>query len=301
MADKFKTLEHSGVIFPPEYVVKGYQLNGEALTPLAEEKLYKCAAYIESDYWKKDVFKANFYKCLKSDLSENQKKLNWPQDFDILLKKMYNDIQTEKENKKLYNKANKESIKQKKESDKATFGWAMLDGKKQPLGAFLIEAPGIFIARGNSPLLGLWKDRIQPEDVIINWCSDKPAPKAPAGHHWKEVVANRKAFQIAYYEFNVGNVLKSPKKIMFGATSSVKTGADQKKFDKALHLIKDWDKMEAHIQKGLTSKNKKTQEAALIAWLIKETSIRVGNEDNSEGVVGASTLKVGNIKLTKEN
>ena len=64
--------------------------------------------------------------------------------------------------------------------------------------------------------------------------------------------------------------------------------------------------MEAHIEKGLKSKDKKTQEAALVSWLIKETSIRIGSYDTKgtdfeNGVVGASTLKVGNIILTKED
>lgn len=83
-------------------------------------------------------------------------------------------------------------------------------------------------------------------------------------------------------------------------TSDVKKNADQKKYEKALKLIKNWDTVEKYIFNGLKSSNKKTREAAAIAWLIQNTAIRVGNERGefeSQEVVGASTLKIKNIEL----
>ncbi len=311
MADKFKTLEYTfdETNFPPKYEAKGFKLNGELIPnkgdDSAEEMLWFYAASMHRD-GVDDTFNANFFMDLKPRLTPNQQKLSFPKDFQKVIEEMFNMNEANKELKKTRSKLERDEEKKIKEQKKEIYGFAIVDGKKQPLGSYMIEGPGILFSRGAPKIHGHWKYRVQPEDVIINWCSDKPAPKAPAGHHWKEVVANRKAFQIVKYEVDTGHIVTGPKKILFSAKADNKKAADQKKFEKALKLIKNWDKMEAHIEKGLKSKDKKTQEAALISWLIKETSIRIGSYDTEgtdfeNGVVGASTLKVENILLSKED
>jgi len=312
MADKFKTLEYTfdETNFPAKYESKGtFILAGEQIPnkgdDSAEEMLWFYAASMHRD-GVDDNFNANFFMDLKPRLTPNQQKLSFPKDFQKVIDEMFNMNEAKKELKKARSKLERDEEKKIKEQKKEIYGFAIVDGKKQPLGSYMIEPPGILFSRGAPKIHGHWKYRVQPEDVIINWCSDKPAPKAPAGHHWKEVVANRKAFQIVKYEVDTGHIVTGPKKILFAAKADNKKAADKKKFEKALKLIKNWDKMEAHIEKGLKSKDKKTQEAALVAWLIKETSIRIGSYD-TEGtdfenrVVGASTLKVENILLSKED
>lgn len=297
---KFKTLEHNGPIFPDEYEVQGYILDNEKLSPLAEEMVYHYSAKLETEYVKSETFRKNFYKCLKPNLTPNQKKLDFPKDFEPLMKKIFKDIQKNKEIKAQYRKDHKEDIEIEKEKKKEKYGYAVLDGERQPLGAYLIEGPGIFIARGNSPLLGLWKRRITPEDVVINFVSkDKLPPEAPKGHHWKEIIADRNAFHTVTYKVDIGGVTEKIKEIRFGNNSDVKAEADMKKFDKAANLLLHMEEMTKYIKDNLTNSDRKTAECALVSWLLQTTGIRIGNERDSsiqaDDIVGASTLKKENI------
>lgn len=330
---KFKTLIHNGPVFPEEYQVKGFKLNNENLSALAEEMLWNYAAKRDTDYVKIDRFNKNFYKCLKPELTANQQKLNFPEDYKKLIDDMFNENQKLKEIKAA-NKPKKVTKKElklaesdpkllkslkdrqtkydilesEKEAKKEKYGYAILDGHKEPLGAFMIEPPGIIMTRGDSSILGMWKYRTVPEDVIINYVDKdmSKAPKAPEGHHWKDIISDTDSFQTVMYFVQIGRpefkINPRYKRIIFAATSSVKTDKDQEKFEKARKLILNWDKMEKHIEEGIKSNNEKRKEAALIAWLIQNFGIRVGNEKSSNdgydmNSVGASTLKIENIKL----
>ena len=50
------------------------------------------------------------------------------------------------------------------------YGYCILDGRRQRIGNFRVEPPGLFCGRGNHPNQGRLKERIEPEDVTIN-CS----------------------------------------------------------------------------------------------------------------------------------
>lgn len=300
---KFNTIKHNGVLFPEDYQVKSYELAGEKLAPLAEEMLFKYSSMKETDYFKNPLFHKNFYSCLKNELSSKQAKLSFPADFSDLVNKMFDDAQVIKQEKAEYRKANKEALKKEADERKEKYGFAEVDGKRLPISSPMIEAPSIFIARGASKLIGYWKYKTNPEDITINYIGDNNAPSAPAGHNWKAVEQNTNNFAIAYYDVNVGNVYKTHKAIIVGG--EIKENSDEKKFDKAVNLLKNWDKMEAHIEKGLSSKIAKKSECALISWLVKTTGIRVGSYDtegqvNENGVVGASTLRKKNIQI-KDN
>lgn len=301
MKQKFKSLTHEGPIFPPEYEPKGYEAFGEKLSPLAEEQFVKWAALRETDYVKDAEFNKNFFSCLKLQLTENQKSHKFPEDWKQLTDKVYDDLQIAKEEKKIYNKEHKDEIKAEKEALKEKYGVAYIDNKPQPLGGFLIEPPGIFMARGKSPLRGLWKYRTVPEDVIINYVSnDNNCPKAPQGHNWKRVDKNTNLFATATYKVNIGDKTTRDKKIQFGAVSDVKQDADRHKFEKAKKLIKNWDKMEAHINEGMKSSDPVRKQSALVSWLILQTGIRIGMEQDPEisaCTVGASTLLCKNMKI----
>lgn len=309
--DKFNTLTHNGPVFPDEYEVKGFKLNGEKLPDLAEEMMWQYAAKRDTDYVKMDLFNKNFYKCLKPELTASQQKLEFPKDYKDLIDEMFNKNQEMKEAKKLYNKEHKEEIAQHKEEMKEEYGYAMLNGKKQPLGSYMIEGPGIIITRGDSNIIGMWKYRTVPEDVTINYVSKdmSKAPKAPEGHNWKEVISDKNSLQTVMYFVQIGRpefgISPRYKRILFGASSSVKCKADMKKFEKARHLVAKWDQMEKYISDGLKSTDTKRKESALIAHLIQTTGIRVGNEkDENAGyadTVGASTLEAGNVTLKGNN
>ena len=280
--DKFKTLEHNGVVFPTDYEPKNYTLNG---TPIpntgndsAEEMLWHYSAYMDTDYVKAPVFNPNFYSCLRPALSASLKNLKFPEDFMPVLKKMAKDHETEKEKKAEYRKAHKEELEKEKKERSEKFGTALLNGKAQPV-AFMIEGPGIFIARGEAPLLGMWKYRTRPEDITINYVGPKEkTPKAPDGHKWGCVEHNKNAMHIAIYKVNIGNKTEKIKELRFGNTSDVKANADQKKFAKAAKLLCHMKEMEAHIRNGMESSDEKRKQCAVACWLIMNTGIRVGGE-----------------------
>lgn len=283
---KFKTLEHNGVIFPKKFEAKGRILENEPLTELAEEMLYNYTQKLSTIYVSNKNFNKNFYKCLKPELSPSQQKLIFPIEFEKLFKELSEDIQSHK----IYMEETKEERKIKNEHLKEKYGFAYIDGVKEPLGNYAIEPPGIFIGRGDSPLIGLWKYRTNPEDVTLNFVSDKPAPEGS----WK-IEHNRNVLYIAFYEINIGNVTKKRKEIRFGNKSDVIAERDKEKFKKSKKLLLHWDEIQQKILNDVTS-----NECALIAWLIQYTSIRIGTErDDTESgnVVGASTLKVSNINI----
>ena len=316
---KFKTLISYGVIFPEHYVAKGYTVNGIAIPnegdDSSEEMLYAYAGRVlDTDYEGNKVLNKNFYKCLKPTLTKDLQNLAFPEDFMPTLKKMKKDIEVAKEAKKAYQKNNKSVLEKAKEETKAKYGFAILDGVKQPV-AYAIEGPGLFIQRGAGPILGVWKYRPQPEDITINYCpvpestwnklnkADKAklmenAPKAPEGHEWGAIEHNYNAMHIAIYKENLGGITEKIKELRFGNASSVKAEADQKKFAKAAKLLCHMKEMEKHIHEGMESSDKLTRECALVSWLIQTTGIRIGNErdlDLQADTVGASTLKKENI------
>ncbi len=267
--DKIETFIHNGVLFPEEYLVKGFKLSGEVLSPLAEEMLWSFAAKRDTDYVKMPIHNTNVYKCLKPELNSDQQLVAFPEGYKKLIDDMFNENQRLKElkknstPKKVTAKEFKEAQKsgdaallqrlnerqkryEEAEAEKAAlkekYGYAILNGKKQPLGSYMIEGPGHIMTRGDSSIIGMWKYRIAPEDVVINFIplpekewdalpksyqdvvlgkaemntlspEDQEklkemkipfAPRAPEGHKWKDVIVDRYSHQAAMYFVPVG-------------------------------------------------------------------------------------------------
>lgn len=286
---KFKTLEHNGVIFHKNFKPKGRILANETLSPLAEEMLYNYTSKLNTIYITNQQFNKNFYQCLKSELTESQKKLIFPDDYKNLFYELEQDIQDHK----LELEKTKEERKIRNEELKNKYGYAYVDGIKEPLGNYIVEPPGIYIGRGDSSLIGLWKYRVNQEDITLNFVSDKPEPIGS----WK-IEHNRNVLYIAVYYIDIGHKVKKRKEIRFGNKSSIITEQDKNKFKMSKKLLIHWDEVQNKIMKDLPNK-----EEALIAWLIQYTSIRIGTEkkDNENNVVGASTLKTNNIIILSES
>ena len=322
---QFKTLTHNGPIFPAEYEPKGLALGGGKLSPLAEEMLYCYARYysgmsdpdktdaqkkVLSGYVNNKHFNKNFYACLEPELAEGQKKLDFPADFKALLDGMYADI---KAKKAAETKADKAAKKEASAKLKEAYGFAMVDGKKMPRGSYVIEAPSIIITRGESKLIGSWKYRVEPEDVVINWVDPTgaiPIPPAPDGHKWGKVENNLNSVNTFYYDVKVGRqkngepITVNEKWCRIGG--EVTQSCDKIKYDKAVQLIKDMPKIDAAIQATLTKSMAKVTKAdikerdcALVLYIVRQTSIRIGgeHEDFEAQTVGASTLLAKNISV----
>ena len=301
--DKIKfELTHPGPRFPEPYKYRGvYKVKGITLNYMLENLVWHWAALGE-DYKKLPQYTINARPTIERWANPELKGLEFPKDYEAVMASMTADREAEKEAKKLANtKEAREAKKAENEKIKQQYGFGMLDGNVQQLGGYTLEPEGWYIGRGDCPLSGRWKYAIQPEDVTINYVSDDMTncPKAPDGHNWKGVVSNKNAFVTFYYDIHIGEgYVDLHKKIGFGANSSVKKDADIHKYDKAQALTKEWNKIENWVNEGV----KAGKQEAVIAWLILRTGIRVGGEKCEtfeNGTVGASTLKVENIKLKK--
>ena len=66
---KWETLEHSGVLFPPEYKAHGVKMLYDGapveLTEAQEEVATMAASMVETDYFSKDTFLKNFWEGFK--------------------------------------------------------------------------------------------------------------------------------------------------------------------------------------------------------------------------------------------
>ena len=302
---KIKTsLTHKGPLFPKKYEYKGiYKINRVTLNPMLEKLVWHWAALGE-DYKKDSMYSINARPTIKRWANPELKNLEFPKDYLSVMEKMTADREAEKEAKKLANtKEAREAKKAENEKIKAEYGFGEIDGQQQQLGGYVLEPEGWYIGRGQSPIRGLWKYEIEPEDVTINYISKdmSNAPQPPAGHKWKAVVSNKNAFVATYYDIRLGeNVVTLHKKFGFGALSTVKQDADIHKYEKAQNLTKEWSKIEKWIDDGVAA----GKQEAVVSWLILRTGIRVGTEHASvfeNGTVGASTLLVENATVNGTN
>lgn len=295
MKEKWTTLQHNGVLFPKPYEYIGFDKN---ISPLAEEMLYHYSAKLETDYVKDSTFNKNFWNALKQQLPKDYQNKKFPEDFLPLMKKIFTYIQDKKEKNKNISKEIKQKEKLEKEALKEKYGYALLNGEKQPLGMYIIEGPGIFLPRGKHPAIGCWKFRTEPKDVVINHSLHLNPPKS----EWK-VVENKKSMELATYDIKLSNGKTLHKRIIFGATSVVKQDSDKKKFDKAVILLNNWQKISDHIENNFCIKDEKRKQCAIVSYLIMNLGIRVGDEkdDDLADTVGASSLRKQHIELLDNN
>lgn len=298
---KIKTsLTHKGPLFPKPYEYKGiYKVQGVTLNPMLENLVWHWAMLGE-DYKKLPIYTKNARPTIARWANPELKNVEFPSGYSACMTQMIADNEAAKEAKKLANtKEAREAKKAENEKIKAEYGFGEIDGVEQQLGGYVLEPEGWYIGRGDSPISGLWKYAIEPEDVTINYISKDMSgvPQAPAGHKWKDVVSNKNAFVATYYDIRLGEgVVTLHKKFGFGALSTVKQDADIHKYDKAQNLTKEWAKIEKWVDDGVAA----GKQEAIIAWLILRTGIRVGTghaEVFENGTVGASTLLVENATV----
>lgn len=72
---------------------------------------------------------------------------------------MYNYCEVEREKKKQLTKKEKDAIKKEKDKLEEPYKFAILDGRKEKVGNFRIEPPGLFRGRGAHPKTGMLKVR----------------------------------------------------------------------------------------------------------------------------------------------
>lgn len=293
---KWTTLEHNGVMFPPEYeqhftpVI--YQGKKIVLDRDAEEYATLYAKYIESDYVKSKVFNKNFWSDWRKVLGDKHEIQNLS-DVDFSL--IYDYLLQKKEEKKLHPEE-KEKIKAEEEKYK----YAIVDGKEQPVGNFRVEPVSIYIGRGCNPKSGLVKRRIYPEDIIINIGSEAKVPTPLPGHKWADIIHDRTVEWLASWKDDITGKIKY---VWLGAESDLKAKSDINKFDLARKLKRKIKQIRAANDKALESSDLYTRQIATALYFIDNFALRVGNEkgEDEADTVGVTSLRVEHIELIGNN
>jgi DNA topoisomerase I len=73
---------------------------------------------------------------------------------------MYEHFESEKAKKKALSSAEKKALKKEKDDAELKYTTCLLDGRKEKVGNFRVEPPGLFRGRGDHPKKGALKVRL---------------------------------------------------------------------------------------------------------------------------------------------
>jgi DNA topoisomerase-1 len=305
---KWTTFSHNGVLFPDPYIPHKVPLiyDGKkiVLDPESEEYATIYAKFTDTEYVKNKIFNKNFF----SDWKKYLKKGGFNEitdlekcDFSLILKHLLE----KKDIKANMSKEKKEKLKEQKDKEEEKYKFALVDGKEQPTGNFRIEPPGIFLGRGCHPLAGKIKERVFPEDIIINIDEQSKIPPMPSfykNEKWKDVIHDNTLIWLASWKDNITGKMKY---VWLGAKSDFKAKSDQHKFDLARKLVKLISSIRRTNFNNITSNSvdSKTKQLGCALYLIDNLALRVGNEkgDDEADTVGVCSLRVEHIKLLDNN
>ena len=303
---KWKTLQHNGILFPPDFESKGIKIKirGEnvPLNLLQEEMVYQWSKKkdapkpgVTEKYIEDPTFQKNFVSDFSKAFNGKFKSLQYADiDFSI----PYKLVDKEKEEKELLTKEDKKALaikrKEIREEMKTKYGKAIIDGKEVEVGNYMAEPPGIFMGRGDHPMRGRYKPRATDKDVTLNLGKEAKIPKG----NWGKIVHDRDSMWIA----NWMDILTQKRKYVWLAdTAGIKQERDQAKYDKARNLSKEIESVKTQIVKDMQNKEQKTKRIATACYLIYRTAMRVGDEKDPDeaDTVGATTLRKEHVKLTE--
>ncbi|KAJ8557256.1 hypothetical protein K7X08_002881 [Anisodus acutangulus] len=300
---KWTTLEHSGVIFPPPYKPHGVKMlyKGKLvdLTPEQEEVATMYAVMLETDYMSKQQFKENFWNDWRKILGKNHVIQNLG---DCDFTPIYEWHQREKEKKKQMSSEEKKALREEKLKQEEKYMWAIVDGVKEKVGNFRVEPPGLFRGRGEHPKMGKLKRRIRPNDITINIGKGAPIPECPIpGQRWKEVRHDDTVTWLAFWNDPINP--REFKYVFLAASSSLKGQSDKEKYEKARRLKGYIEGIRSAYTKDFTSSDPVKRQIAVATYLIDKLALRAGNEkdDDEADTVGCCTLKVENVQPVPPN
>jgi DNA topoisomerase-1 len=312
---RWTTLEHHGVLFPPEYEPLPKSVNlyydGKAvvLPKAAEEVAGFFGAMINTDHAKKDVFQKNFFTDFLKVLKETgkpaiDKKTKEPIEIKEFAKcdfnNMFSYFEKQREIKKALPAAEKKRIKAERDEAEAKYKVCLLDGRKETVGNFRIEPPGLFRGRGDHPKTGKLKTRVTPEMVTLNIGKGSPVPTPPSGHKWKEVRHDNTVVWLAMWRENISG---STKYVMLAQNSSIRGLSDFKKFEKARELQHHIEKIRKDYQTELKDTLMLNRQRATATYLIDKLALRAGGEkgEDEADTVGCCSLRYEHVTLKPPN
>ena len=311
---KWTTLEHQGVVFPPEYeplpknVKLRYDGTSVSMQPEAEEVAGFFGAMLNSTH---NVENPTFQKNFFHDFQEVLKKTGGAVDRDgnkvaikdfkkCDFKPIFEYYDAQREVKKALPAAEKKRLKAEKEEIEAPYMYCQWDGRKQKVGNFRVEPPGLFRGRGEHPKTGHLKKRVTPEQITLNLGKEASVPAPPEGHRWKEIKHDKEGTWLAMWQENINGAYKY---VMLAANSDVKGQSDFNKFEKARELKKHIDKIRTHYTRELKDEVMANRQRATAMYLIDQFALRAGNEkgEDEADTVGCCSLKFEHVSLRPPN
>ena len=297
---KWKKLQHNGILFPPAYEAQGIKIiiKGESidLSLDQEEMIYQWAKKKDTPYAQDKVFQKNFTGDFSKTLDSKFKKISYE---DIDFTNAYKIVDKEKDLKEMMTKEEKKVIaikrKELREELKAKYGIAIMDGKEVEVGNYMAEPPGIFIGRGEHPLRGKWKPRVNPKDVTLNLGKEAKVPEGK----WGKIIHDKDSMWLASW---MDFLTQKRKYVWLADTAGLKQDRDKAKYEKAVKLGKEIEKIKTRIVKDMKNKDPKISRIATACYLIYRTAMRVGDEKDPDeaDTVGATTLRKEHIKITSD-
>ncbi|RLM62340.1 DNA topoisomerase 1-like [Panicum miliaceum] len=300
---KWTTLEHNGVIFPPPYKPHGVKMlyNGQPvdLTPEQEEVATMFAVMKDTEYATRQTFIDNFF----TDWRQILGKTHIIKKFELCdFTPIYEWHLREKEKKKQMTSEEKKALREEKLKQEEKYMWAVVDGVKEKVGNFRVEPPGLFRGRGEHPKMGKLKRRIKPSDITINIGREAPVPECPIpGERWKEVRHDNTVTWLAFWNDPINQ--KDFKYVFLAASSSLKGQSDKEKYEKSRKLKDHIQNIRDNYTKDFRSKDEAKRQIAVATYLIDKLALRAGNEkdDDEADTVGCCTLKIDNVTCLPPN
>lgn len=304
--EKWETLEHHGVNFPPAYTPHGIKLSYDGaevdLTPAQEEVATMYASMPLDGPQLGDpkvakTFNKNFFADFKKLLGRNHVIKKFDKcDFTAL--RRY--VERTRAERKSRTKEEKAEEKADKDLLSSQYAYAMVNGNIQKVGNFTIEPPGLFRGRGAHPKTGTLKTNVAPEQVTINTGLNAAVPRCnERGHAWGTVISDNTVTWLALWHENVMN---GTKYVWLSASSGLKGKADRDKYEKARKLKNYIGKIRADYAKNMKkSKNKHTKQIATCMWIVDILALRAGNEKDEDEAetYGTCSLLVEHLKFNQ--
>ncbi|MCV0413232.1 DNA topoisomerase I [Nitrosarchaeum sp.] len=296
---KWKTLQHNGILFPPAYEAHGIKIKikGENvdLNLNQEEMVYQWAKKKDTPYAQDKVFQKNFTEDFAKTLPAKFKNISYQ---DIDFSHAYKIVDKEKDLREMMTKEEKKALalkrKELREKLVQKYGKAIMDGKEVDVANYMAEPPGIFIGRGDHPLRGRWKPRVTAKDVTLNLGKDAKVPEG----NWGKIVHDNDSMWLAGW---TDYLTEKRKYVWLADTAGLKQDRDKAKYEKAVKLSKEIEKIKERIVKDMKSKDPKISRISTVCYLIYRTAMRVGDEKDPDeaDTVGATTLRKEHINITE--
>ncbi|XP_064187192.1 DNA topoisomerase I, mitochondrial isoform X1 [Anguilla rostrata] len=302
---KWKTLEHKGPLFPPEYESLppnvSFYYNGKPvrLSVAAEEVATFYAKMLDHEYTTKETFQKNFFTDWRMEMTRDE--CDMIKDLSKCdFREIHKYFVDKAEEKKALSKEEKKALKEEANKQTEEYGYCLLDGHREKIGNFRVEPPGLFRGRGEHPKMGKLKRRVMPEDITINCSKESNIPVPPKGHRWKKVQHDNTVTWLASW---VENIQGSIKYIMLNPSSKLKGEKDWQKYEIARKLKLKVAMIRRQYQSDWKSREMKKRQRGVAVYFIDKLALRAGNEKEegeSADTVGCCSLRVEHITLHEE-